>query len=86
MSSSLLQWWSVPQNDVDLSESSIDFVWRDDETMEKSRRGESAFRTEGITISSFPLFRSRVILSRRWHVNQVRQLHYLGCFLLLRRC
>ncbi|KAG5402142.1 hypothetical protein IGI04_016749 [Brassica rapa subsp. trilocularis] len=49
MSSSLLQWWSVPQNDVDLSESSIDFVWRDDETMEKSRRGESAFRTEGQT-------------------------------------
>lgn len=39
---------------LDLSKSFIDFVWKGDETLERFRRGESAFRIESIPRSIFP--------------------------------
>lgn len=73
-------------SDVVPTEMTIGFDWRDDETVVRTRRGEPAFRTEGVPRSNFPLFRSRVLLSCSGCVNRVRQLQYTSCFFLMRKC
>ncbi|KAL0723171.1 hypothetical protein Bca4012_037770 [Brassica carinata] len=45
----------LPRSAVDPTETTIDFDWRDDETMVRARRGESAFRTEGLDASFEPV-------------------------------
>lgn len=44
----------VPRSFVDLSELIFNLVWRDDKTMERSKKESLRFRTEGIPKSNFP--------------------------------